>query len=299
LGNAGNSYVGQFLTKNDGTEMKTYKDWETRVLTQSGQAILQWIPYSIFQNKSTNPNLDPISLFWGILLLILLFLGAYKAESWLLFIFVGCSIGVQLFYNETYAGMRYMVAVVPFLIFYFVYGLYALVSQGITLLNKNMKQNLIVELIIVLLVTVTLSSSYKDSFERLKKRSRFKTWNYLNTTQSFVEFIEMAEWVSEHIPQGKIIANRKPEVFYMYSNFYKTIGLPAMNTSPAEVLAFLDETKVNYILLDHWFTRAYSVVYPAIQQYPENFKLVYSVGGNTANVPPTTLFEYLPNSKIE
>ncbi len=219
-----NSYVGNFLQKSDGTEMKTYKDWETRILDHSEKAIKQWIPYSIFQNKSTNPNLDPISLFLGIILLGLLFWGAYKANSWLLFLYVGASIGVQLFYNETWAGMRYMVAVVPFLIFYFVYGIYTLVYQGIAMVNKKTKHNLILDLILILFIAIPLASPYKDSFARLEKQSRFKTWNYLNSSQGFVEFMEMAEWISKNTSQEKIVANRKPEVFYMYFQISWTPG---------------------------------------------------------------------------
>ncbi|MCL2682783.1 MAG: hypothetical protein FWE63_04770 [Bacteroidales bacterium] len=292
----GDNYTGQFMRKSDGTEMTTYKDWETRITKHTQDAIQQWVPYSIFQNKSTNPNLTPTSWFLGILLLGVLFWGAYKANSWLIFLYVGFSIGVQLFYNETYAGMRYMVGVVPFLIFYFVYGVYTLVYQGIAFINKKFKPNIILDLAIIAVLAMIFVPAYADSFERRKKLSKFKVWNVYNSSQGFVEFQEMAEWVSQNISQEKVVANRKPEVFYMYSNYFRTVGLPGMNTSPEDVLTFLDTQNVNYILLDHWFGRAYSVIYPAIQRNPEKFRVIHTIGTNAPNSTPTLLVEYLPNS---
>jgi len=299
-----NTYIDNFLVRADGTRMATFNDWQTRVFNHSEQAIRRWIPYSVFQNRTDNPAMTPISWFWGLVILGILFWGAYKANSLILFLFVGFSIGVQLFYNEMWAGMRFMVATVPFLIFYFVYGVYTLIYQGIALLREKLfankkvfTKNVFLDVAIVLSLVMFFAPTYSESFERRKELSRFETWNIFNASQGFVEFIEMAGWISENISQDRIISNRKPEVLFMYSNYFRSIGMPEMHASIEEILEFFDTERVNYVLLDHWFPRAYAAIAPVINRYPHKFRIVHAIGTATETTRATLLVEYLPNQE--
>ena len=48
--------------------------------------------------------------------------------------------------------------------------------------------------------------------------------------------------------------------------------------TPEEALSFLENNKVDVVIIDTWFPSAYRIILPAVERYPERFSLLGSTG---------------------
>ena len=105
-----------------------------------------------------------------------------------------------------------------------------------------------------------------------------------------------AEWLKTHAGNNAVVACRKPEVMYIYSGYKHSIMFP-LRGDEEEILRFLDESKINCIVVDTWARHAYTVFYPVMSNYPEAFPIYYKTPQDNSPAP-TLVARYLP-SKID
>ena len=104
---------------------------------------------------------------------------------------------------------------------------------------------------------------------------------------AFASFYAAARWAAENTPPAAVIANRKPRLFYWYSQ--RQGDLYAYSGDPEAVLRGLDSMGAGYVVVDQVSGTTLRYLVPAIQTHPERFERVYE-GGE----PPTFILRLLP-----
>lgn len=299
VGKAGSNYTSNFLKKTDGQTMSGWNDWSVRLKNNTTDYITRWMPASIFQTDPYNHN-KATSGDWvkGLLCLGLMLVGLIKLKKLglLLFFYLGATFGVLLLYPEQFGGFRYMIAVIPFLIFLFLYGLtQSLYSIGARFFKKNrpFNQYAIVTACFAALAIFPLSLK---ALVPQKQMAKYKTWNARCAGIPFAEYLTAIEWCKNNLPDTARVICRKPELFYLYSGGRKASGFPQFG-KPEEIYQYLVSCKATHVIIDHWFRHAFVTLYPLIStHYPENFKFLCQVGGGEGQTkePPTLIFEFNP-----
>ncbi len=117
-----------------------------------------------------------------------------------------------------------------------------------------------------------------------------------------LEFKNAAEWAGANLPQGAVVLNRKPSLYYVFG------GQPGrifpFSVDPGPLLAEADRIGARYLLVDHVDGISPFYLSAAIQAYPGAFCHVAGWGG-TAGLLGTDLFgirppeERLPGTSME
>jgi len=130
----------------------------------------------------------------------------------------------------------------------------------------------------------------------------FKSSNDMQTTKQMKweetndprmkNYIEACSFF-ENLPDTVKVITRKPEIFYEFSGNKKAEGFP-WRATPDEIISYLKKTEATHLILDNRFTHAYLTLYPAVQKYPEKFKVLKKIGeiDTIAKLNPTYVLEF-------
>jgi len=101
------------------------------------------------------------------------------------------------------------------------------------------------------------------------------------------------KFCKEELPDSIRVINRKPEIFYMFSGYKKSTSFP-WYAEPDTVISYLKSQEATHVILDDWFRHAYTTLYPAVQKYPEKFKVLKKIGevDTVAKQNPTYVLEF-------
>ncbi|MFQ5888717.1 MAG: glycosyltransferase family 39 protein [Gemmatimonadota bacterium] len=101
-------------------------------------------------------------------------------------------------------------------------------------------------------------------------------------------FYAAARWASQNTPPGAVIANRKPDLFFLFAR--RQGGLYRFSAEPAVVLRGLEELGASYVVVDQISLTTDRYLIPTIRMYRDRFEPVYS-GGD----PPTLILRFEGN----
>ncbi len=203
---------------------------------------------------------------------------------------------------ENVVMSRYYFAIIPFAYYYFYIGIIEIISKFknknlINISNINMKNISIVLLLFFLIVNL----------RNLPKEVLIAKEGYPPVIKNFVN---LAKWIKNNIKDNVIIGNRKPTIFYLYSNkksilYYKNVIGKFDRQSPwsqeleNETLKMYKEIGVDFIVLDSFSSDPYIKLLPIIQHHPDIFTLYYFPSqfnipaGYIKTIPE--LFEFINN----
>ncbi len=300
IGKNKSDYVGDFQKKLNGQVMSGFTDWKDRVTNNTVTYVTKWIPSAVFSTADSAQNSPgPKGLAgWlkGISIIFLLLLALYKLPQGdlLLFLYAGITMGVLLIWPEQYGGQRYMLPVIPFLIFLTIYG-------GVVLLRLLLSiryQKIIarypgfITFIACGIFTCIAYPSYATSINGMKVMATYKEYVAEITGAPLAEYIQAMQWVKDNIKDDGRVCTRKPELFYIYSKGRKSTNFPNYAT-PEEIVDYLTKNNIRYLIIDRWFRHAYVTLVPAAQKYPEQFGIIHQIGGKN-NEPPTYVLAFRP-----
>jgi len=98
-----------------------------------------------------------------------------------------------------------------------------------------------------------------------------------NTNDSKMsDYIEACEFFKS-LPDTILVITRKPEIFNYYSDNKKAESFP-YDANPDAIMSYLKEIKATHMILDDRYRYAYLTLYPAVQKYPEKFKVLKAIG---------------------
>ncbi len=151
-------------------------------------------------------------------------------------------------------------------------------------------QSVLMYVIIILLVATCVStfSRTKDNIKVLNKN--FHGDIYYGFTPDWSNYIKMSQWCADSLPANAMVATRKAEISFMYTN--KEIFYPVYkvySTDPDSVLDFFKRKKVNYVMLaslrgnpkvadGNIITTLWRMMQPVDKKYPQKVRLVHQEG---------------------
>jgi hypothetical protein len=137
-----------------------------------------------------------------------------------------------------------------------------------------------------------LSPAYAEAQTQYKKTARMKSWMSIPDMNAS-NFLQAVTFCGDSLPKDARIINRKPELFYMFSNYHPSSGFP-FYADPDTIYNMLRRDSIDYLIIDSWFRHAYVTLYPCILKYPDKFKQVKKFGDvdTVRKINPTFVFQF-------
>lgn len=236
-----------------------------RIIGQSWDIITKELPrtiYSYFIEDYANNIFYPIL---GVILFIIILYGSWKFIKlrWFFVSFVIGNILIMGIWSGKGFENRYLICILPILLFCFYYGITSIFQQ---IFKNVIKSNLvwIPASIIMLLV------QFKDI-------KFLHDWNIEQYPETYANFFNVAEWAKNNIPEKSIVSVRKPALFYVYSNRKSVNYLYSEDTK--KVIEDMVKSKVDYVIVDALeYSTTYKFLIPAIKKHSNQFRESYSIG---------------------
>jgi len=218
---------------------------------------LSAIPTVIFPSSGLHVslyNLKIVKILLGIFVSIVAFIGyvkkfVLKRDILEFYFLVYC--GIYLIW--VWAEERYLVPVLPIILFYFIYGL-----EHIFRFKKG-----------IILTTILILTIFSNSIGNIKMYNRRKGY----PPKYWEGSSEVAQWVKENSPEESLIVCRKPYLFYCFSG-RKTIGYK-FTKDINKILKSFEEEKIDFVLLDLNDGMNNFYLKPVIDNYKDRFELAY------------------------
>lgn len=278
----GSSYLTQLFLKNpyrpENGAMEL-GDWFSRFGANVTRYVGKEIPNGIFSSLEVGYNEDSTShVLAGILIIAVAIFGIIKLPKykWLLAGYLLGSFGILLLWPEVWFGVRFLLPLIPFILFLFVFGIYQLVAF---LLSKMSISTLPNPLLFLVLILVFLP--------QVKLLKQAAAEPYLD---KFNNYFEISAYAGQNLPSDAIICTRKPGLSYLFSGLKVSSFL---NTSDYnEIFKDFEEKGITHVIIDQLgYSQTGRYLVPAIQDNPEKFTLITQL-----NNPETYLLAYNPKA---
>lgn len=240
--------------------MEGIGDWMDRFTGNFSRYMSSEISSAIFGYE---PNYDNGSWLAGFLILAIIGFGIYKLKKYQIAIagYILGTFAILMIWPTVWTGVRFMLPLVPLLIFLFFYGIYQLIvfildkiKVDITKVNKVLPYLFIVFFFVFYPKLDVLHKSAKKKLNPL----------YRN-------YFAMAKWTKTNIEKDAIILCRKPMLFHLYSDHY--VNGIIKKSDPDEVLRIMKKGNYSYIVLyGDGLSQKYFI--PLYKKYPERFQIV-------------------------
>ncbi len=195
----------------------------------------------------------------------------------LLLSYLAGTFGMILVWPEVWYGIRFVLPVVPLLLILFYHGLVVAVSTSIR--RPGFPSGFF-----PLLCGALIFASNAGAVHR---RHQYARAPY---PAAWANYFSLAAWARENTPEDAVIACRKPEFFYLFSN--RPCVLYAFDPDQRAVIAQMKADDVRYVILaplGFGTTSLYLV--PALRAHQELFRPIVHLPH-----PDTFLIEFLPAS---
>ncbi|MBO7507802.1 MAG: hypothetical protein J6T67_10535 [Paludibacteraceae bacterium] len=302
VGHVQTDYIGDFKKKGgNGEVMSTWSDWSERVYSNSKTYLTKLIPETVL--TKTFEKDDPITgydIMVGFFVLALVIIGLIHTGwgGFLIFSYLAITFGVLLFWPEQFTSVRYYVAVVPLILFLFLNGVWNSVSFIAGKVNKSWLKShasLLAAISVVIAAffwLIPLQSKAQTNYRQFAKSS----YKQIVGDQNFLNYYEAMDWCKKNLPDSSRMVCRKPELYYIYSGFKKSVSFPYYAPEDT-VINYLNRINATNVILDNWFKHAYVTLYPAVKKYPEKFKVLHTIGelDTVKKVNPVYIIEYNRN----
>ncbi len=281
-------YQSDFKMKPGGGVMTTTADWTDRIQNNLIDYTINYVPKALVGQIEHQREGSAGRWLLGCVLMILCFIGILTLPrgGLIMLLYVGATYCVLMVWPEQYAGIRYFVALIPILIFCLLAGMVWLLCL---LEKKSEIAAFVCSLIALLFFAIVVIPRYKADQQQYRQMAKIRRWEQTNNPP-MTQYLAASKWIGKQ-PLDKLTMCRKPEVFYMYSNYHHCCGFPKYATEE-EIMAHIDERKPDFIIIDWWFRHAYTTLYPAIVKYSTRFSLVQQYGKFEPNrgMYPTLIF---------
>lgn len=293
----GSSYVKQLLQVNpyrpeDG--MATLGDILSRVTYNIQRYFEVEIPrsfftdkilnYQVYMNELTTGEKVPgyeIETFLGlgIALFVLIVLGVFNMKKYRTFVatYLLGSAAILLLWPHVWYGTRFILTLIPFMVFAFVLGIQAILQW----IKVDQKISPLLYMVIALFFVKGVQA------EADKTKGEFPP--------KYGDFLKIAEYVDQNLPEDVIVMNRKPGLFYINGHRLTTKFPTTFDYN--EMRNYLIDNKVTHVVIDAMgFADVSRYLVPFVQANIECFKQVKHIQTGQLN---TYLLEFNPNIGYE
>ena len=276
-------YLPWFLTKdpyNIEAGRLTLADVLQRFITNVKLYVLQVYPSTVLPVIS--PRAGSLLAICGVVLSALTAFGLVRfvfqrklgALEW----YTLFSVAVVLLWPSVWSGDRFLLPVVPFLLYYLYW---ALADLGRRIGFRQL--GVLSAAAIVLLFGVTNAGRATVNVANLKQY--FQGDRFAGYDDAWRTYFESASWLRDHTEPGSIVVSRKPQFTYLYSG-RQSFVFP-YTSDENKVLSALDSLGATHVALDNlegFFTQSMRYMYPVIRDHPERFQQIGFVGSQYSGV---------------
>ncbi|MDX5324978.1 MAG: phospholipid carrier-dependent glycosyltransferase [Bacteroidota bacterium] len=265
----GNAYVEQLFMVNpyrpDEGKMAAM-DWLTRLWENLSRYITYEIPYGIFPGLQPNYREDPTAFDWfvGIMIVGIILFGILRLKNYRI-LMVGYMLGsfaILMLWPDVWFGTRFILPLIPFLLFFFVYALQQIAQEGLDRAGIKATFNPM----LLLLFGFIFIKNIKDLHESSKQ----------HLDPKYANFFAIGDWISKNAPEDAVVANRKPTLLYLYSG--RTSVRYPYSYNPQEVFDFFVKNGVTHVVVDQLgYSSTGLYLAPAINSNMEKFRNLYTL----------------------
>lgn len=230
-------------------------------------------------------------------LLLVAFIWSLRKNRYLLFtgVYLAVMMGITFIILQTiWEATRLIIAFFPLLTLYLMAGVYYLFK---------FKKLGWLQFSVPIVVVVLFFSTFSATSDQIKEHQKIFRANLRGNvtagmTPDWVNYINMCKWAAENVPEGKIIACRKPSIAFIYTG-RRFHGIYKVETNdPDSLINDLYKYNVEYVIMaslrkveakktEFTINTIQRYLYFIQQKYPQKIKLLNQIG----NDEPAYLFK--------
>ncbi len=239
--------------------MENLGDWADRFVENFSRYVTNEIPSAIFGYE---PDYEAGSWFYGLLILGIITFGIIKLKSfrYTLGSYILATFAILMIWPPVWTGVRFMLPIVPLLIFLFFYGISEIL---VLILAKAGLQNVRTKIGFAALFGIAFFIFF-PKVEVLHQNAK-KSYEPL-----YSAYFNLAKWTNKNVEPNSVILCRKPMLFHIYSEHYVD-GIPKIENVD-EAMKIMQERYTHIVFYGDGLCQRYFV--PVYQKYPQNFELV-------------------------
>jgi 4-amino-4-deoxy-L-arabinose transferase-like glycosyltransferase len=202
----------------------------------------------------------------SIILILLSLIGIYSLKEFKLYFFflLSGTFLILMLWPPVWIGIRFMLPIVPLLLFLTIQGALFLLSKFYKKLIKNTVYVNAVPFVFLLFIPVFLPNI-----------SQLNIYAKSNYPSNYIDYFELAKWCKNNLPDSAVISTRKPELFYLFAN-RKVSSYPFIENTDTFLFYLKQHRITNLVAEDLGINSMDRYVAPAINNNLENFKLIKS-----------------------
>ncbi len=178
--------------------------------------------------------------------------------------------GMLLVYNPTYATFRYLLPMVPLLFILLWEGLN--IKRPFDAAKRRRPALIAIASIMLISSVVAYAPVMGEDIEVLSDYSHGNKDAGL-PHPAWGRFIEACKWIKTNTPKDAALITRKPRLSYILSDRPGKVYF--FSSNPAEVMADIDSSGADYVILDRIMQSTAAYLVPTVQTYPQRFSVVY------------------------
>ncbi len=260
----GNSYMSQLMMKDPYSPEKGrmgIHDFTERLYENFSRYLTKEIPELLRGDKIMPDKANVTTIYWiaGGIILALIFFALWKLrkEQMVVGMYVVLSAGVVLLWPSVWKGVRFIVPLLPVLIFLVVYG----VNEVLTLLLKRYG---------VSWNAYVLCAGCIFMVAPIKRQVAAAEASY---PVQFQYYFDLATWTRDYLPDTSVVCCRKPELFYYFSG--RKCTNYKYTTNDKELLDGMEKMSVDYVVIDRFqYGTTENYLVPAILKNGNRFQVI-------------------------
>jgi hypothetical protein len=191
-------------------------------------------------------------------------------------IYTALFLGVCLLWPEIWSGLRFVVPIIPLLLYYFLSGLRAVMRLLDVHLFRRAGQ-----LAVAVVLVLVLFSSARGIAGAVERPQRYPA--------QWENYFAVGRWCRQNTAPESIFVARKPSLFYLQAR-RKVLNYP-YTSDIDRMMSFLIDQDVDYVILDGftWTGTTRRYLAPAIGAHRDRFQPVYRLEN-----PDTWVLKFLP-----
>ena len=137
---------------------------------------------------------------------------------------------------------RFIIAIVPFVIHYYIQGLYTIVQSPALHFTPKVRH-----IILLVLVSITMFSNVSHIAARLYQETHFA-----NFAPEASDFYTIAKWARNNIPPGEAVITEQPYLFFIYSEHQTVTPSQVFNVGNQPVKYINIDTSHDKSAVEQW-----------------------------------------------
>ncbi len=184
-----------------------------------------------------------------------------------------------LLFEEVVSDVRYLMPLVPLMLFYISDGL-TLAAEKFTSLRNHAAPAVAM---MALIATIGISSQLARAPQNMEMIGRYRAGDrFAGYAPNWRSFFEASDWVSANTPEDAVVTVRKPRLFHLWTG--RKITEYPFSTDPDSVLDVILRT--DFVVVDQISGTTGRYLIPAIENAPERFRAVFQ-----SDRPPTWILQ--------